>query len=314
MPRRIILLWQTASKVKKVAWYSTNAEGSSSFYLSTRLLPHLNLDTEWVFNEEVEVDADISIYQIENLKSAEFVKEKAKKNPGIIIYHDYLDPSSDPLFDIELANSATHAIFTQERSADEFRRLTNNSIKISYLPYPVQIVDKQQVIKKKIAFTGGPENEWRSVKLLDALLELDEKISLIWLIDKSEIKAVKKMIEDYSSLDIRLLTNKSVTAWENLVQDCEVAVHTLYSAILDHGPYLPISLASSAKVILTNFGAAEFVPDQVCHKISAGANEVDEILGAIKSWESKSDVAREWISENHDPRFVAAELRRVLQM
>lgn len=311
------------SEEKRIAWFANNREDSLSCYTSVQLIPLLEneFEIDWVFENRKVDDADLYFYQIENIHENEFIREHALENPGVILYHHLFDPCKDPYFDAELAKAARQALFTQERNAEEFKRISELNTKTSYLPYPVSFKENKKSASsqiKKICFCGGPEHEWRAEKVLQALKELEDKFVFYWLVGKSQKKAAEKIIENFKSLDLRLLSNKSPKTWKNLLTDADLAIHTLYSAFHDHGAYLPISFSEAVPCIVSNFGAAEYLPDQVCYKVSAGVDEIKEIKSAIDQCLSKQDNSKAAITyqhamDIHDAKNVASELSCAFQ-
>lgn len=310
-------------KKKRIAWFANNTEDSLSYYTSVQLIPLLEneFEIDWIFENKKVDAADLYFYQVENIDENNFIKEHAKDTPGLILYHHLFDPRKNPYFDTELAKAAQQTLFTQERNAEEFKRVSGLNTKTSYIPYPVSFKENKKSIDaqvKKICFCGGPEHEWRAEKVLQALKELTGQVVFYWLVDKSQKKAAQKIISNFPSLEIRLLSNKSPKTWKNLLADADLAIHTLYSAFHDYGAYLPISFAEAVPCIVSNFGAAQYLPDHICYKVAAGASETLEIKNAIDrhfcdSKQLVSKLAFEYAIETHEAKNIAGELSCVLK-
>ena len=212
-------------------------------------------------------------------------------------------PQEIPLA-VREASMSLLPLFTSERNVIEYGRNVSSRLIASAtaavtqiphamcLPYPVDfeflascdnpdtLADSSSPLR--IGFCGSPRIEHRAHKLLHALSQLECSYRLVWLIDENECGEARALAQEYRISDIEFVSQRSPYRWKQLVRSLDVAVHLLFSAFGQTGPYLQISMARGLPCIVTNFGAEQGLPESVVFKTTPGDREAVEILETLR--------------------------------
>ncbi len=215
-------------------------------------------------------------------------------------------------------------IFSNERAHSEYKRnitekLGDASQASYYLPYPAcrgESLSQRSSEVFTLALCGSPRIEHRAHKVLNALSKLSAPFTLLWLIGNDEASQAEALLKEFCITSCELITGRSPEKWSSVVARADCALHPLFSAFGQPGPYLATSLTAGVPSLVTNFGAAEYLPDSVVFKIQPGENESFEILSVIEKL-SKSrprlKLAAEFAQEHFNPTIVAHELSLIFE-
>jgi hypothetical protein len=152
--------------------------------------------------------------------------------------------------------------------------------------------------------------EYRAHKLLQALAALTSPPELVWLLDEREEEWARALCRDFAVSKVRFIHGRSPSAWQKLLPEISVAVHTLHSVYGGLGPYLELSLAYGTPCITTRFGAGEHVPHLATVQIDSGDSEASLLEAALSALlvDAPWGAAKEYVREVHDVSVVAHEL------
>jgi len=187
------------------------------------------------------------------------------------------------------------AVFSSERDHAEYKRLIELRLtgfkqpRSFFLPYPVaaKLSELSQTRRPRqkaweIIYCGTPRIEHRAHKLLPALKELGSKVKLTWLLgDETEKQAAGELLNEFELKECNLLSGRSPQSWAGLLTKADIALHPLFSAYGQPGPYLAMSLMAGLPCIVSRFGATDYLPEELVFKITPGEGEVMEIKSAL---------------------------------
>lgn len=220
------------------------------------------------------------------------------------------------------------SLFSSIRDHDEFRRHTKRALQNTaegnlrsyYLPLPVEcgVSAVASQTPNEVYYCGAPRIEQRVHKVLLALANMKIHCKLRWLVAQEEETQAREMLKEFSLVDAEIVIGRSPEAWKTLISAGGIAVHTLFSAFGQSGPYLPLSLSAGLPCMVSNFGAMEHIPDDVVYKIQPGeteAREIEETLALLLSRRDLHTTARVrcFAEEVHDRRKIAAELAAIFR-
>lgn len=232
--------------------------------------------------------------------------------------------------------SALVPLFSTERNLAEYRRLRcrsllnygNLPLEPSYLPYPVDPKISSPNVEKlfgdelpTIVFPGSVHIEHRAHHLLAAISKLSVDCRLVWLLDREEEQAARRLCTEFGVEGVRFEFPRTVSAWKQLVCSADAAVHLLFSAYGDPGPWLAISLMAGLPCVVNDFSAAAWFPDSVLFKIRCGDGESDELLRILTSiltraaddeLSAKEQLSVQYAVEQFSTPMVANELKYLL--
>jgi glycosyltransferase involved in cell wall biosynthesis len=228
---------------------------------------------------------------------------------------------ASPFMQRETALAAV-PVFSAERNHAEFKRLAPRGIGADarssyYLPLPVESRDAKIASPRAIPiiiYSGSPRIECRGHKVFQALQKLSRPYTLRWMIEENERSAALELLKEFAIENFELLPGRSPQAWYALAADADIALHPLFSAYGQPGPYLQISLMHELPCITTNFGAAEYLPESVVYKIQPGEHEAHETalaLEEILTRKLRMPIGREFVIENCASKLVADELLHI---
>lgn len=191
-----------------------------------------------------------------------------------------------------------------------------------YLPAPVarRFTYPAHPAQRRIGYLGSPRIEHRAHKLLAALAELDGW-KLSWLLDPSEQKIAEELIREFElNLEqVEFHNGRTPAAWQDLLSQVDIAIHTSFSVYDQPSPYLAMSLMAGRPAIAIDFASIESLPDSVVFKIEPGPREtvqmrlvLDELFKQPQFNAAK--LVQTYAQEFHDFRLVAAELAAVFEI
>ncbi|MCO6431640.1 MAG: hypothetical protein J5J00_12325 [Deltaproteobacteria bacterium] len=222
------------------------------------------------------------------------------------------------------------SLFSNERNLDEWKRSRPKGIADRYLhnlpgsfylPYPVdsQLAQRERPGRgiKTVIYCGTPRIEHRAHKVLQAIGQVPN-LNFVWLIDRLERERAEAMLGEFSVNRFELVEGRSPIRWGQLLEGADATIHTLFSVYGQCAPYLPMSLMAGIPALVTNFGACEYLPDNIVFKIRPGeteACEIKEVLTALASGAAyfDSELQRSYAIETHERAQVADELAQILE-
>ncbi len=299
---------------------------------------------------------DIFFYQLEDRKSSNFVRIHLGIQPGIVYFHDSYfttfgpepilnSPWKDivcksnskknnwPIRNFEHYQKGPFAyresafagvsVFSSEHQRIEYNRLVEDRVlggedKRSYLlPLPGMLAtDAIKSSSLKIAYAGKPEIPYRVHKILQAISET-ENMHFNWLIEKSEETQARELLKAYDVSSFKLFTERSVDNWSSVLSESDIAIHTLFSAFGQLGPYIQSSLISGKPSILTNFASGELYSEKIVFKVQPGNTESMQIREILKTLEDEglrkeiSEKVKSFANEFYNPEVIASELNSI---
>lgn len=146
-----------------------------------------------------------------------------------------------------------------------------------------------------------------------ALSKLKSPWQLTWLVAPSERAAAERLVHEYELQSVKIVAERSPQRWREVLSDCDVAVHLHFSVYGQVGPYLELSLAAGAAVLVSQFGATESLSSEVAWKILPGVREQAEIAAVLDRLSSERSLCRNSIAASYareffSPTAVAADL------
>lgn len=135
----------------------------------------------------------------------------------------------------------------------------------------------------RIGFCGSPRIEHRAHKIAQAISELPEQPKLVWLLLASEIEQARAIVEEFGLTRVELLPDRSPERWFELSATFDAAFHTVFSVYGQPDPYAAMSLMQGTPCLVTRFGPAEYLPENVVFKIEAGSQEVFQIREVLEA-------------------------------
>ena len=216
------------------------------------------------------------------------------------------------------------AIFATQHALNEYRRVINSgfdhcefqSQRSFFLPYAVQ----SEKIKfhtdnkfKKVSFCGSPRIENRAHKVFEALSQVGSAFEVNWLIDKSEKKASEELLSQFPELQVNLYFDRQPQNWIRLLENTDIAIHTMFSVFGHVEPYLSMSLMAGVPCISSNFASLEYLPENLVVKVQSGETESFEIAQALDAFArgdilDTKDASRSYAIEMFETRKIAQEL------
>jgi hypothetical protein len=225
-------------------------------------------------------------------------------------------------------------LFSNDRDAAEFQRLVGKTIGAPYfeecesylLPLPVRgsLFEKplkKQTARRKVAVCSGARIEDRSHKALQALLSVSG-IEVVWVIPNGEEVRAHDLLEEFAGKGsdtgercerLTLRSDLSPSVWEDVVAQCDLALHLRFSAFGQIQPYLAQTLAFGVPALTTRFGSSESLPSDIVYQIEPGiteARQIRAVVEALKDVDAPHDRTRlrAFAHELYHERVVASEL------
>jgi len=221
------------------------------------------------------------------------------------------------------------ALFTNERQHGEFSRLAQKRISVAgeencarsyFIPFPVETFaqDMSGSSPKKIVYSGSVRIDHRAHKLLEALSNINVDYQFVWLLEESELEKGRELLREFGidGAKVKFVCGRSPQMWRNELKGADIAVHTLFSAYGQLGPYLQMSLMAGVPSIVNSFATDPFLPDRLIFKIESGEHEAYELWAVLEKLLCQDlSLLRTQIGayalENFDSQQVARELSSV---
>lgn len=219
-------------------------------------------------------------------------------------------------------------LFSSERNLSEYRRLIDSNIggvsaespsSGCYLPYPVRTErPTNDQIHNSLAVVASVRIEDRIHKVLPVVKKLGIKLN--WLLQDDSRTRADELAAEFGVTNYKIFQGATAEKWSNVVRESDLALHMQFSSYGDGRHFLPISMISKVPVVVTNFGASQFLPDAVVLKINPGAGEIGELEAIVRgryenspSFEPLINVAYSYAVETHGLAKVANELADLLE-
>ncbi len=321
----------------RIAWFTQSDPASMSGNFSRLVLPHLkaHCDIE-VFTDSFEVfegaqtfhylsafqrhqqsHFDVHCYQVENGKSAHFIRGALGLHPGVTLFHDFLmtDFGPDPLtnspwsavvekfhdtsidwpkrftefprkevFAEREAGLTVLPLFSSVRAHGEYKRAIKKTLQKDlsmYLPLPVENTEMPPCAHAPsiihVGFCGSPRIEHRAHKVFHALHLARVPYKLFWLIDEGEQARAKELLEEFKIGSVELRTGRTPQHWESLLADIHIGVHTLFSVFGSTEYYFPQTLMAGRAALITRFADSENVPPNAAFQVDPGETEAAQM-------------------------------------
>lgn len=217
---------------------------------------------------------------------------------------------------------AVQALFSNPVAHSEYRRSIHKKLVASTTETPsaclaLPVLVESEVRPKnysqlQIAFCGSPRIEQRAHKLLQALQDFPGA-KLDWMLDQSELPQAQDLLREFNFEGCDFKLGRTPAAWRELVKKANIAFHCHFSVYGQADPYLAISMASGLASIVSDFGASDYLPDNLVFKVISGDSEaiqIQQILTALN--QSKvlvnPEAIRNFIAQRHSVKTIAAEL------
>ena len=228
------------------------------------------------------------------------------------------------------ARAAAVPLFSCERNLFEYRRLVRAPLSAAlplkpdayYLPYPVRLPGDARSARPegafRCAFSGSTLIEHHAHVLLAALNRISHPFELTWLLDEVEAAEAAQLCAEFGVGQVQFVMPRSFEKWREVLSQASAAVHLLFSAYGDPGPWLNISLQSGVPCIVNDFAAAAFLPADVAYKVPCGQGESDCLLQLFnelrhRGRKSTARAGAAYAAEYFLPQTVAAELALVFE-
>lgn len=299
---------------------------------------------------------DVFFYQLEDRRESDYLRIQAGLEPGVVLFHDlYFStfgpepilnsswkevaarfqertaewPARDGEFDqkgplgFREASQAAVALFSNVANHAEYQRSIDlrffgEEVPSYYLPNPVESFSASSKGRSglTIAFCGSPHVQHRGHKLCDALSQHEGNYSLKWMLDEDEHFKAVELCEEFGITSVEFTIGRSPERWSEVVGEADLAVHTLFSVFGQTGPYLEISLAAGVPTVVTKFGGADALSDDLVFKVRPGDTEAAELRSILKavSGSDCSNLSSSFAKENYSAEVIGQELLKVFQM
>jgi hypothetical protein len=217
------------------------------------------------------------------------------------------------------------SLFSNPRDLAESKRLlsthlTKGSRRAFLLSHPVpeQLFSQPEHVRSPlvIGLAARPRVESHVHQFFAALNHINFAGKIIWPVAEIEKQQALEMVQEFGLVDqcdIRI--GSGPEAWQQILNEINVAVHVRFSAYGQPAPELAMTLARGLPALLTDFAAGSTYSKEVVFLIQPGQYEVKEIAGVINYLNSyqehRFEVGRRYASEFHHPRTVAAALRQI---
>ena len=221
-------------------------------------------------------------------------------------------------------------IFVNPLNVSDFKNSLIDSIskkyKIEpkYLAFPVK--DNNEKLKSpqkdktqelNIAFAGSPNIENRSHKILTSLNSIQNDFKITWLINKNEKAKAQELLEEFNIKNYNLVLDRSTDKWQEVLSTADFAIHTQFSVFAQNYPYLQLSMMLGVPVIVSDFGYADSLPNDLVFKLPVGESEslvLKELLLNLKTKDltELKNKTKSFAEENFSAQVVASELKEII--
>lgn len=314
----------------RIAWFSPlDASDSTSSYVSQTLLPHLSAHQIDVYGESgspgtctPDDSYDLFLYQLEDASCCEFIREQHHRRPGALWVHDfYRRPREKGASTFLPEIQAAHCVlFSNERDLREAKKASDVELPpCHFVPCPIEdsLREETNSAQLRIAYCGGPELEFRAPHLFAALRRLERSYTFFWLCGVDEKAEALKLCNEFE-IPVELENSRSPQRWQQLVSNCDISFHGLFSAYGSPSPYVQISMMARAAVVVSDFSGAGDLPKDTVTKVGLGQNEIPELSNALLRLSDPAerrhqvDAGYRYASELHSVQGVVRDLRTTL--
>lgn len=167
-----------------------------------------------------------------------------------------------------------------------------------YLPVPC--IAPSQTVRSPveplhIAVVGSAGLEGRAHKLFQALSDLHSPYELTWL--ASEGHEQLRLTELAAEFGVSCVcVPRSPEQWALTLAQCDIAVHLHYSVYGNLSPYVEMSCCAGKMVLVSDFGASNYVQGDLVIRIVPGDREVAQLKEALSLSRQSLSILR----ANHD--------------
>jgi glycosyltransferase involved in cell wall biosynthesis len=240
----------------------------------------------------------------------------------------------------ELA-SVQRALFTSERDHREYMRLREQQsfqektvLGISVdagsrlLPFPANLeceteareifsVGPKGTSGLSLGLIGPPGIASRAHKIFEAIHRLPFSTEIHWLIEESELEALKATLVWAKDIRIRVYSARRPERFASLLKHLDVVSLLSHSPFGQGGPYLSLSLFAGKPVLVSNFASGALVPDSIAFHIEPGETEASQIALALFTIHSRKSefspfvAAQEYSKEFFSPESAVIELENI---
>lgn len=188
-------------------------------------------------------------------------------------------------------------LFSNSANCEQYKSLIRQRLAGDETPspayIPIPVTDFKESLSSmntlQIAYCGTPFIKHRAHKLFPAIAKLDKPKKLHWLIAEDEVKRAEDLLneffgsawQDFATLHL----GRSPQRWRDIIKNCNVAAHPLFSVHGHPCPYLELSLAHNLPCLVTRFAYADTLPDALVYKIEAGVTEERQFFETLKHLE-----------------------------
>lgn len=307
----------------QIAWCHLPGAGERSLHTARELLPRLSSGSSGVSIVELELESAATDFArftsvFVQIEDSVTMPEVVLPNASVGLFHDVLtaDGCVHPL----LRNRSLAYLCSTERNAAEVGRVSKNRGYL--LRYPVTITERTQRSGSWgiVGFCGRPQLEFRIQHLL-SVLQLQQRLRCLWLLDEAEIDAALRLLAQYQVQDqVELRWPRTTIRWREVLEETDIAIHTLVSAFGDCGPFLPLSMGLGVPVIVSDFADTAALPASLCCKIPVGVKEasalsagIEALLGDLRLADRYSSLGYEYANEFHCSDRIAGEFVSVFK-
>lgn len=198
--------------------------------------------------------------------------------------HAYREVSVSPL-----------VLFSSRWAQKEFLGLVSDRVehalgahRSEYLPVPVKI----NTIRRRVRRNGtlhvvsqcSTGIEGHSHKVLQALNALKTPWSLTWMVDGSELSRARALVEEFEvTSNVSFVEGRTSTAWSELLETADAALHLHNSPFGHLGPYVHMSLAAGVPTLVLRAAGGEELPSDAVFSISPGLFETAQYVGIFEA-------------------------------
>jgi len=229
-------------------------------------------------------------------------------------------PERNVPFGYREAALAFVAVFTSEWAHGEYRRSCVEYLakladgrRSYYLPFPIAVTDLHtptSTATLRVAFAGSTRVEARAHKLLHALSLFTRDYELLWMLSSEELPHARKLCEEFGVKKVRFIQGRNADNWREVVREADIAFHLKFSLYGNDAPWLPITLMEEKIAVVSDFGGAHYLSDDLVLKVKPGEDEPKAIHAILDTFTPglRHEGARRWCEEHHGAKNVSREL------
>jgi hypothetical protein len=228
------------------------------------------------------------------------------------------------------------ALFSNRWAMAESQKLISGRIepypggqRVEFLPVPIPVSTGGEPSLRKgemapgdarvfhLASIGGVGVEDQSYKLLPALRDLSCAWHLTWLVDHDEVSRARELLEEFSVTErVSIEEGRSVEAWRTIVERSDCALHLHRSPFGHLSPYLQLSLAAGAAVVVSDAFEGSMLPADRVYRVVPDLSEgvvLRELFGVLSRTprERAGQLGREFVEREWSVPQVAERLAQL---